>query len=139
MKIALRTIPLFVAFLLLSWVATPVAAASVTPVVVSGNPSCTSLGYDFGFKVDPPDPGTYDLIDVNTVTVVTSDGTFFDWTSTLGIDAVIAKGGPNANVYVYDPPAESFGDTDLSSPINPNSGNPFGPLASRILWGAIAV
>jgi hypothetical protein len=57
---------------------------------------------------------------------ITSDGTYFDWSSTLGIDAVIVKGGPNANAYVYDPPEESFGDSNCSSPINPNTGQPFG-------------
>ena len=72
-----------------------------------------------------PNSGTYDLPGGNTVTV-TTDGVNFDWSSTLGMDAVIAKGGPNANAYVYDPPAESFGDTGLHSPINPNNGQPFG-------------
>ncbi|MCI0398418.1 MAG: hypothetical protein L0332_06115 [Chloroflexi bacterium] len=49
-----------------------------------------------------------------------------DWSSTFGIDAVIVKGGSNANLYIYDPPAESFGDSGLHSPINPNNGDPFG-------------
>jgi hypothetical protein len=40
-----------------------------------------------------------------------------DWTSTFGVDAVIFKGGPNANVYRY-PPAESKGDSHLSAPLN---------------------
>jgi hypothetical protein len=97
----------------------------VTPVFVAGNPSCASLGYDFEFKVDPPNAGTYNIDGVNTVTV-TTDGVNFDWTSTLGMDAVIAKGGPNANAYVYDPPEESFGDDGLHSPINPSNGQPFG-------------
>jgi hypothetical protein len=100
-------------------------AADVDPVFVAGNPSCESLGYDFGFKVDPPNAGTYSIDGVNTVTV-TTDGVNFDWSSTLGMDAVIAKGGPNANAYVYDPPGESNGDTGLHSPINPSNGQPFG-------------
>lgn len=102
-----------------------ISDSGVVPVFVAGNPSCTALGYDFGFKVDPPNAGTYDVDGFNTVTV-TTDGTYFDWESTLGMDAVIAKGGPNANVYVYDPPAEEFSDGHLSSPTNPNNGMPFG-------------
>jgi hypothetical protein len=101
------------------------SAASVTPIFVAGNPSCASLGYAFGFKVDPPNAGTYNIDGTNTVTV-TTDGVNFDWTSTLGMDAVISKGGPNANLYIYDPPTESFGDTGLHSPINPSNGDPFG-------------
>src|SRR5215510_14106715 len=96
------------------------SATSVTPIFVAGNPSCTSLGYPFGFKIDPPNAGTYSIDGIHTVTV-TTDGINFDWTSDLGMDAVISKGGPNANIYIYDPPAESFGDTDLHSPVNPNN------------------
>ena len=103
----------------------PVSENGIVPVFVAGNPSCTSLGYDFGYKVDPPNAGTYDIDGINTVTV-TTDGVYFDWTSSLGMDAVIAKGGPNANTYIYDPPAESFGDGGLASPINPSNGTPFG-------------
>jgi hypothetical protein len=100
-------------------------AASVTPTIVSGNPTCVGLGYAAGFKVDPPNSGTYNIDASHTVTV-TSNGTFFDWSSTLGIDAVIAKGGQNgAKVYAYYPPSESFGDTQLVSPNNDN-GNPAG-------------
>jgi hypothetical protein len=102
----------------------PAAATHVDPVFVAGNPNCVTLDYAFGFKPqpEPPPSGTYTFPDgFNTVTI-TSDGTFFDWTSTLGIDAVIVKGGPNANVYIYDPPAEAFSDTGLHSPANPSGG-----------------
>jgi hypothetical protein len=101
------------------------AAASVTPTPVQGNPNCVGLGYVYGFKPqpEPPPSGTYTFPDgINTVTI-TSDGTYFDWTSTLSIDAVIVKGGPNANVYVYSP--ESYSDTVLNSPINPSNNKPF--------------
>jgi hypothetical protein len=116
---------LFVLVLGLSTATQPAAAASVSPVFVPGNPSCADLGYDFGFKPqpEPPPTGTYTYPDGLNSAAITSDGTYFDWTSTLGVDAVIVKGGPNANVYVYDP--ESKGDTVLSSPINSNTGEPF--------------
>jgi hypothetical protein len=101
----------------------PAGATDVTPIFVAGNPSCTALGYAFGFKVDPPNAGTYSIDGINTVTV-TTDGVNFNWSSTLAMDAVISKGGPNANVYVYSP--ERTSDTGLHSPINPNNGTPFG-------------
>jgi hypothetical protein len=102
-------------------------ATTITPVFVTGNPTCTDLGYDFGFKVDPPASGTYSIDGINTVTVtVNADGTVFDWSSTLGMDAVIAKGGPVANVYIYDPPAEATSDTGLHAPVNPSNGKFYG-------------
>jgi hypothetical protein len=96
----------------------------VDPVLVPGNPTCADLGYEHEFKVDPPNSGTYPLPGGNSVTV-TIDGVYFDWSSTLGMDAVIVKGGDNANSYVYDPPAESFGDQGLHAPNN-SSGGPAG-------------
>ncbi len=98
---------------------TTAAAASVTPVYVAGNPTCADLGYTYGLKFDYPSksPGTYPL-GTGTVTWTLTNNKVVDWTSTFGVDAVIVKGGPNANVYKYDPPAESFGDSGLVSPIN---------------------
>jgi hypothetical protein len=118
---------LAVMFLSASWAGADhgVSDEGIEPVFVAGNPSCTGLGYDAGFKVDPPNAGTYDIDGTNTVTV-TTDGVHFSWSSTLGMDAVIAKGGPNANVYIYDPPAEETSDGNLHSPINPSNGEPFG-------------
>src|SRR5687768_3619763 len=115
-KVHIFKIPWVLAGLLAALPASPAGAASVTPVFVAGNPSCTALGYANGFKVDPPNAGTYSIDGINTITV-TTDGVNFDWSSTLGMDAVISKGGPNANVYVYDPPAEATSDTGLHSPI----------------------
>ena len=105
-------------------------AATVTPVFVAGNPTCQDLGYAQGFKPSSPSEsspvGTHTLPDgVNTVTI-SIDSSGVDWTSTLGMDAVIVKGGPVANVYAYDPPAESFGDTNLVTPTNPSNGQPYG-------------
>jgi hypothetical protein len=100
-------------------------SASVEPVEQSGNPTCQDFGYPFGLKIDPPASGTYYLPDNSgSVTVnITGPGTF-DWSSTFGIDAVIVKGGPKANVYFYDP--ESTGDTDLSTPLNQQNNKPYG-------------
>jgi hypothetical protein len=100
--------------------------AVVAPTQVAGNPSCQELGYQFGFKPqpEPPPSGQYAIpgLPGHFITLVV-DGPWVDWTSTIGIDAVIVKGGANANVYVYDPPAEAFEDFKLSPPVNA-SGNP---------------
>ncbi|RKT45777.1 hypothetical protein [Thiocapsa rosea] len=101
------------------------AAASVTPTVVDGNPTCTSLGYTNGYKPqpEPPPSDTYTYPGSSYTVTIDSDGFFFDWTSEIDVDAVIVKGGPNANEYKYVPAA--MGDTGLSSPINPNTGQPY--------------
>lgn len=112
------------ALLVVLTAAAPASASLVDPILVPGNPGCSDLGYDFGFKPqpEPPPSGTYTFPapdGVNELTL-TSDGIVFDWSSTLALDAVIVKGGPNANVYVYDP--EATADTGLHSPVNPSNG-----------------
>lgn len=100
-------------------------AASVEPIWVDRNPRCTDLGYVYGLKFDYPEDSTGGTYPIGTGTVTWStDGTYVDWSSTFGIDAVIVKGGPNANLYAYSP--ESFGDDKLVSPTNPSNNKPYG-------------
>jgi hypothetical protein len=115
--------------LVLGLVVPSALASPVEPIFVLGNPDCPdcegqgNLTSDYSFKIDPPMSGTYTVPGYGTITItLSSDGKYLDWTSTFGISAVIVKGGPNANLYVYNPPAESFGDTGLCSPVNPKSG-----------------
>ena len=52
-----------------------------------------------------------------TITNGSDDDKSFDWSSNIGIDAVYVKAGSGgSNLYRYDPPAESTGDTGLVSP-----------------------
>lgn len=97
---------------------------TVVPVVIDGNPDCADLGYPFGFKIDPPSSGTYVINDFGDTVTFTTDGVYWDWSSTMSMDAVLSKGGPNSNAYYYDP--EAFADTGLASPYNDGSGGPYG-------------
>jgi hypothetical protein len=102
--------------------------ASVEPVLVPGNPDCPEGTHEL-IKIEPVESGSY-MVNGDIVTI-SVDGLYFDWTSTHGIDAVIAKGGPNANIFNYDDPLnpggeEAFSDTDLSAPINPETQMPYG-------------
>lgn len=87
------------------------SAASVTPTLIAGNPSCEG-----GLKIDPVVSGTY-----GAVTIVVT-GTSFSFSTANGelVSDVIVKGGPNANWYHYDPPVTS--DTGLVAPTNKTGG-----------------
>lgn len=111
---------------------TPVSGDGVVPTEYDGNISCQYLGYTFGFKVEGNGAVAYtgafpfDLSNggthtggapndpFNSVTLSSSDGYYLTWASTLGIDAVIVKGGQDSNAYVYIP--EDNADTGLASP-----------------------
>jgi hypothetical protein len=102
-------------------------AASVAPVYYAGNPKCTDLDPAYSsLKQDSPSASSdYSLDDAFQHVDFSTDGAnkTVDWTSAQGIDAVIVKGGPNANVYFYD---NATSDTGLTTPTNPNNGTPYG-------------
>lgn len=92
-------------------------------IVVEGNPTCVDLQIGtIEIKSDPPTSETFDL-GYGEWIKVTTDGMSLDWESSIGIDALIVKGGDNANVYEYDP--EAYSGSGLTSPINPNNGTPY--------------
>lgn len=80
-----------------------------------GNPVCPdgSLGY----RIEYPTNGSYNIMNLFTVTITTSDETTFSWSaSTPGVTQVVSKGGTMQNVYNYSNLEVS--DTCLRSPIN---------------------
>src|SRR5688500_12498223 len=70
--------------------------ASVPPVTVDGNPKCEDFGLTAITKFDPVNSGVK-----NGITLTKHDTFYFKWTSTVAVDWVIVKGGPNANIYKY--------------------------------------
>jgi hypothetical protein len=106
------------------FVALPASAQSNDGEVVPGNPGCDDVAPEgvtwIELKVEPPEDGEFSdgTLTVNVDVSDTDDGQVFDWDSNIGVDAVIVKGGPNANVYFYDP--ESMGDTGLHAPVGPS-------------------
>jgi len=101
------------------------SVSACVPTPVSGNISCSDIrpGLIEAVKVDPVVDGTYSFTDVNGFSQsigVDKHDKYFDWTSTLGMDVVIVKGGNGANVYNYD--AEGSGErksgNDLHAPSN---------------------
>lgn len=90
-------------------------------VLVPGNPTCVSLGYALGVKFDPPNV----VANPYGITFTKSaDGIYLtSWSSDVPVAAVLVKGGPDANLYKYDPAA--LGDVanpGLHSPDHPNPG-----------------
>jgi hypothetical protein len=117
-RIPRRTVVPFMAAGALLVVPAAASAASVAPVFVDGNPTCADLGYGHGMKFDPPNAGSQSTDGVTVEESLGADafGKLVDWTASAPIDAVIVKGGSNANVYTY--PGESSGDTGLHTPFN---------------------
>lgn len=111
--------------------------SAVTPTVVSGNPDCTDVDIDFDHeeKIEPVEDGEFffdldgDGVNDGSITLdVDENAKTFDFTITGAVaNAVLVKGGPNANLYDYITDL-GFGvssDVDLHAPRQPN-GNLFG-------------
>ena len=112
---------------LVAALAMPVVGASVTPEFVdeTANLECDAFEGEgqtwTTLKVDPNPDGAGPFVFTDgtlTVTITNATGDkSFDWSSNIGVDAVYVKAGSGgSNLYRYDPPAESMGDTGLVSP-----------------------
>jgi hypothetical protein len=105
--------------------AKPAAAASVEPRLIDGNPTCSDVITDnpdlLEVKIDPVPLGetTQDGFTINVQD--TDEGQVFDWTAPDGfvVLGVLAKGGPNANFYDYQPDGATS-DTGLHAPATPS-------------------
>ncbi|MFD1946468.1 hypothetical protein [Nocardioides aestuarii] len=105
---------------------TPPSDAGVTPALVDGNPRCTDLGYDFGYKPSSggaeDQPGTFDTPIGQVSWSYNATTKEVDWTSTPPASGVIVKGSNAANSYVYEPPGPSSSDGGLYPPVNASGG-----------------
>jgi hypothetical protein len=107
---------------ILVFVSSPQAALAVDPVFVSGNATCSQvIPGTIELKVEPVISGIY--TDGFLVVEIVVTGSTFDWEANMGIDGVVVKGGPNANLYLYNP--EAYSDDDLHAP-NKNNGGYYG-------------
>jgi hypothetical protein len=95
--------------------------AHVAPTFVPGNPTCPAG--TSSLKIEPVEAGTYSDDGFSVTIEIAADGTL-SFVATQGVDQVIVKGGPNANVYTYDP--EATEDSGLITPTNPNNNQPYG-------------
>ena len=108
--------PLVVVLGFLAFLAVPAAAqatASVPPVKVDGNPKCADYGMT---KIAKYEGGSDKWGKQGPVTVQVHHRYYVKWTSTVAVDWVIVKGGPNSNIYKY--PYDTFGDDWLHAPMN---------------------
>lgn len=99
------------------------SAASVDPVFVEGNPSCPAGTTEHKIDAEPAVKG-YTIGDFTVDITKSADGTVSFANASKDVVTVIVKGGPNANVYRYDPAVRA--DDDLVTPTNPNNDKRYG-------------
>jgi len=94
--------------------ATSVTAAEPTTEFIAGNPACD------GTKIDPVESGSYALVGGGhiVITVGWDNGAVFDFDTegSATVSSITVKGGPNALLWNFDPPVESY--DGLHSPLN---------------------
>jgi hypothetical protein len=126
-------------------------ADHVEPDFVGGNPTCIDLIDDpdaVEFRINNPVDGNGAIIDPATAATYVDPVTGFEITidiyqsadgpefnfydASIPLDAVFVKGGPNGNLYLYDPAVDA--DTGLHSPLNPSNGKWFGLSHISFCW-----
>lgn len=130
----MRSLAVLIAAVALLMVPAAAQAASVAPVLVtsSNNPGCDDIPNADPDWVEykphdstpvgtygPDTDGTLEVeFTVNPAAAAPNDFQTVDWSSNIGVDAVIIKATNAGNAYVYDPPGpESTGDTGLVAPL----------------------
>jgi hypothetical protein len=98
----------------------------ITPFVVSGYPGCSQVGVTTTESVafTPPVNGASS----NGLFLLVDSSTSFGWyvlpeIRNIDVRAIIVKGGPNSNVYVY--PGGDYSDGPITAPTNPKNGKPY--------------
>jgi hypothetical protein len=100
------------------------SAAATYARVEEGNISCKEAGVcGESFVInESPFSGSFDFPDgINHVNITMGNGGTINWTSTIGIDAVIIVAGDNSTVYTY--PCEAIGDSGLRAMNATGQGN----------------
>ena len=93
------------------------AVAGDEPQEVSGNPRCPSG--TTGLKIEPVRSGTYTDGKLRISLDVQASAKTVAFRSNFGLDEVIVKGGPAANIYTY---AKGTSGSGLHAPVNPSGG-----------------
>ena len=93
------------------------SAESPTVTKVDGNPKCSDVSTGLhSIKIDPVPQGNTNWGNSNLSGTLSVSGKIVNWSSDQAIGVVIVKGGPNANIYRYDPEATS--GSGLHAPLN---------------------
>jgi hypothetical protein len=83
-------------------------------------------------SIDQESPNGSWTVNGNTITILNSDGDYFDFMATSPIGGVYAKGGPGGHGYFYSPQVLSA--EGLSAPVNPNNSRVYGTSHVTFCW-----
>jgi len=99
-------------------VAFPASASSVTPTQFQGTAACSNFSDRWTEVKAAPHDGTYSDGTL-TATITNFNGTSFDWSSNITLDAVLVSGADGAgNFYRYEPDESS--DSGMRAPAASN-------------------
>jgi hypothetical protein len=111
----------------------------ITPRLASGYPSCAQIGsagtssVSFSPLANGASSGGINLL----VDSAASFGWYVDpGVRNVDVRAIIVKGGPNSNVYIY--PGGDYSDGPLTAPTNPKNGKPYDVGAATFCFNVVS-
>jgi hypothetical protein len=125
-RLVLQVVLLGVALLALAAASSAATVRGIVPFVASGTPTCSQVApaATGSATFSPPANGASS----NGLFVLVNNSASFGWyvvpdIRDVRVRAVIVKGGPNSNVYVYA--GGDYSDGPLTAPTNPKNGKPY--------------
>jgi hypothetical protein len=111
----------------------------ITPRLASGYPSCAQIGsagtssVSFTPLANGASSGGINLL----VDSAASFGWYVDpGVRNVDVRAIIVKGGPNSNVYIY--PGGDYSDGPITAPTNPKNGKPYDAGAATFCFNVVS-
>jgi len=125
-RFLLKVVPVAAVGLVVAGASSAGTVRGIEPYVVSGSIGCSQvrgIQTTGSATFSPPVNGASS----NGLFVLVDNSKSFGWfvlrdVRDITVRAVIVKGGPNSNVYVY--PGGDYSDGPLSAPVNPKNGKP---------------
>jgi hypothetical protein len=139
-RFLLKVIPVGAVFLVAAGASSAATVRGIAPFVVSGNIGCSQvrgIGTTTSATFSPPANGASS----GGITLLVDSSTRFGWYVDPGVRkvdvrAIIVKGGPNSNVYIY--PGGDYSDGPITAPTNPKNGKPYDVGAATFCFNVVS-
>jgi hypothetical protein len=138
-RFLLQVVLIGAVFLAAATASSAATVRGITPYLASGYPSCTQIGARGTDSVTFTSP--VNGASSGGITLLVDSSTTFGWyvdpgVRNVDVRAIIVKGGPNSNVYIY--PGGDYSDGPIRAPTNPKNGKPYDVGAATFCFNVVS-
>lgn len=139
-RFLLKVVPVTAVSLVVAGASSAGTVRGIEPYVVSGSIGCSQvrgIQTTGSATFSPPVNGASSV----GITLLVDSSTTFGWyvdpgVRNVDVRAIIVKGGPNSNVYIY--PGGDYSDGPIRAPTNPKNGKPYDVGAATFCFNVVS-